>query len=90
MTRQVKSIVEELFHRVAEGMDISPSALMTVVGDPISQRLITAAMMAERSEERAIVNYGFPEILAIEEAHREHAQVQKQMGTRKNPKKKKN
>jgi DNA primase len=88
-TSQVRTIVHGLFNRIDEGMDISPSALMNVVGDPAAQQLITAAMMTERSEERArafITDY--LRFYGIEEVHREHAEVLKQVAREKDAKKK--
>ena len=80
VTRQVKSIVEVLFHRVADGMDISPSGLMTVISDPDEQQLITAAAMDVRSEERANAFISdFLKYFTIEEVQKEHEQIRKQV-----------
>ncbi|MFC1509789.1 DNA primase, partial [Candidatus Omnitrophota bacterium] len=54
----VKSIMDELFHRIVEGLDTSPSALMSAVDDHKAQQLIAslAVITVERDRASEIVD----------------------------------
>lgn len=49
----MKKIAEVVFHRIVEGLDISPSSLMNVISDRTAQELIAAAGMFQLDEEAA-------------------------------------
>ncbi len=49
----IKSIADEIFHRTVEGLDISPSALMSGITDRTAQELIASAAMVTIDEKTA-------------------------------------
>ena len=48
-----RMVAEELFHRIVEGLDISPSTLIGALEDPQAQGLVSAVAMVERDPETA-------------------------------------
>ncbi len=49
----MKKIADEIFHRIVEGMDVSPSALMTAFDDPQTQQIIARAAVLPLDETMA-------------------------------------
>ena len=46
----MKTIADEIFHRIVEGLDISPSVLISRLGDRQAQELVASAAMFEKDE----------------------------------------
>jgi DNA primase len=49
----MRRVAEEMFRRMAEGMEVSPSALMNALDDPQAQQVIAAASVIELDEKTA-------------------------------------
>lgn len=49
----MRRVAEEIFRRMVEGMDVSPSALMNALDDPLSQQVIAAASVIDLDEKTA-------------------------------------
>ena len=49
----MRTVVDELYHRIVEGLDTSPSGLMSGLKDRSCQELVSAAGMVETDEETA-------------------------------------
>jgi DNA primase len=48
-----RMVAEEIFNRIVEGLDISPTALIGALTDPKAQELVSAVAMVERDPETA-------------------------------------
>lgn len=56
----MKTIADEIFHRIVEGLDISPSELMSSLPDRQAQELVASAAMItidEKTAEKCIQDY---------------------------------
>lgn len=49
----MRRVAEEMFRRMVEGMDVSPTALMNALDDPQAQQVIVAASVIELDEKTA-------------------------------------
>ena len=49
----LKKAAEMIFHRIVEGLEISPAALMNALDDPLAQQVVAAAAMAPPDEQMA-------------------------------------
>lgn len=82
-------IAEELIHRTVEGMDTSPSGLMSACKDSEDQQVISAAAMEKVDEKRA--NEFIDDFLRhfrLDELQREKAAISRRVAAESDEKKK--
>ncbi|MBN1295053.1 MAG: DNA primase [Candidatus Latescibacteria bacterium] len=87
----IKNIVDELFHRIVEGLDTTPSALMSGLDDKKAQELVASLAVVSITEDRAskIIEDNLKRF-KIHEINGELARLRQKIAAEKDTKKKTN